>query len=142
MKKMLIVLLTLSALNTLNTGLAASVPQAVVIADSGKGEPLGEPLFYSHLLTECAWQGLALPAETMAALGDPARITLTTQDLPDNVHVSLRSVRTTGVVGLSVSRTDRTQAVHQTGRLTLTNPASGYIYTVQALIIGDARAEK
>ncbi|CAM4256304.1 hypothetical protein [Deinococcus marmoris] len=138
MKKMLTLLLALTSLNTVNGSLAAPMPQAVVVADSSTGSPMG----YGHLLTESAWQGLALPAEVMAALGDFRQMTLTVQDLPDNVHVSLRPARNAGLVGLSVSRTDRRLAVHQLAKLTLTNSLSGYSYTVQTLVAGDERPEK
>lgn len=138
MKKMLTILLTLTALNTMNASLAAPTPQAVVVADSGEGIPLG----YGHLLTESAWQGLELPAEVMLALGDSRQMTLTVEDLPSNVKVALRPARSAGLIGLSVSRTDRRLAVHQVGKLTLTNSQSGYSYTVQALIAGDERPEK
>lgn len=138
MKKMLTIVLTLTALNAMNGSLAAPTPQAVVVADFSGGGPMG----YGHLLTESAWQGLELPAEVMLALGDSRQMTLTVQDLPDNVHVGLRPARSAGLIGLSVSRTDRRLAVHQVGKLTLTNPLSGYSYTVQALIAGDERPEK
>ena len=138
MKKMLTILLTLTALNVMNESLAAPTPQAVVVADSSGGVPTG----YGHLQTESAWQGLELPDEVMLALGDSRLMTLTVEDLPSNVKVALRPARTAGLIGLSVSRTDRRLAVHQMGQLTLTNPLSGYSYTVQALITGDERPEK
>lgn len=138
MKKLLTILLTLSALNAVNTGLAAPVPQAVVISDSRSGNALG----YDWLLTESAWQGLALPAEVMLALGDPGRMTLAVADLPAHVTVALRPAHDSGLIGLSVSRADRRLAVHQTGKLTLTNPLSGYSYSVQAMVVGQERPEK
>lgn len=144
MKKMLTVLLTLSALNAVNGGLAAPGPQAVpvsqavVVADSGRGDALG----YECLYTESAWQGLALPAEVMMALGDPGKITLKVDGLPANVSVALRPARDMNFVGLKVSRSDRTQGVRQSAGLTLGNPLTGYSYTVQAMIVGDQRPEK
>ncbi|QLG12704.1 hypothetical protein HLB42_17380 (plasmid) [Deinococcus sp. D7000] len=138
MKKMLTVLLTLSALSGMNTGLADSVPWASVVGNSGSGDMLG----YDQLNTECAWQGLRLSDDVLAALGDPRRLVLTVGDLPSNVTVSLRPSHAAGVIGLKVSRKDKTQAVHQMGTLTLRNPTTGYSHTVQALVVGQERSEK
>lgn len=138
MKKMLTVLLTLTALNGMNTGIAAAVPLATVVANAGGGDALG----YDCLYTESAWQGVALSDEVMLALGDPRRMVLTVEDLPSNVKVSLRPSHAAGVVGLKISRDDRREAVRQTGRFTLTNPSSGYSYTVQAMVVGEERPEK
>ncbi|CAM3684085.1 hypothetical protein [Deinococcus frigens] len=138
MKKMLTALLTLTALSAATIALATPTPQAVVMSDSRSDDFLG----YDVLYTECAWQGLALPAEARAALGEPGRIKLTVENLPANVQVALRPARNAGLIGLRVSRTDRRLPVHQVGKLTLTNPLSGYSYTVQALIAGDERPEK
>lgn len=136
--KALTALLTLAALAPVSAALTAPTPLATIQLDSRWDDSLG----YDALYTECAWQGLALPAEARAALGDPARITLTAEDLPDHVQVALRPARNSGLIGLSVSRTDQTRSVHQMGRLTLSNPQTGYSYTVQALIVGDERAKK
>ena len=138
MEKMLSILLALTALNGMNTVVAATMPLATVVANSRTGDGLG----YDHLNTECAWQGVALPAEVMMALGDARKMVLTVGDLPGNVTVSLRPSHAEGVIGLKVSRSDKTQAVHQMGTLTLSNPATGYSYAVQALVIGQERAEK
>ncbi|GGM13261.1 hypothetical protein [Deinococcus aerophilus] len=138
MKKMLILLLALTTLNGMNSSLADSVPQAVVVANTRDGDAL----VYEQLYTECAWQGLALPVEVMAALGDPHRLVVKAEDLPSNVKVSLRPGKTEGVVGLKITRTDRMQDVRQMGRLILTNPATGYSYTVQAMVVGLEQAEK
>ncbi|MFK7603466.1 hypothetical protein ACI3L1_14775 [Deinococcus sp. SM5_A1] len=132
MKKILTVLLTLTVLNGMNTSLADSVPWGAVVANSRGGDMLG----YDHLNTECAWQGLALPDDVMASLGDPQKMGVMLEDLPANVKVSLRPGRTGGIVGLKVTRTDKTQAIRQVGRIILTNPASGYSYTVRAMIMG------
>ena len=138
MKKMLSVLLILTALNGMNTGLAATMPLATVVANSSTGDVL----VYDCLYTESAWQGVALPREVMMALGDARQMVLTVGDLPGNVTVSVRPSHAAGVIGLKVSRKDKTQAVHQMGTLTLSNPATGYSYAVQALVIGQERAEK
>ncbi len=138
MKKMLSVLLILTALNGMNTGLAATMPLATVVANSSTGDVL----VYDGLYTESAWQGVALPGEVMMALGDARQMVLTVGDLPGNVTVSVRPSHAAGVIGLKVSRKDKTQAVHQMGTLTLSNPATGYSYAVQALVIGQERAEK
>ncbi len=138
MKKTLCVLLTLTALNAMNTGVAATMPLATVVANSSTGDGLG----YDHLNTECAWQGVALPAEVMMALGDARTMVLTVGDLPGNVTVSLRPSHAAGVIGLKVSRSDKTQAVHQMGTLTLSNPTTGYSYAVQAMVDGQERSAK
>ncbi|MBB6018174.1 hypothetical protein ACFP9V_26065 [Deinococcus radiopugnans] len=138
MKKRLCVLLTLTALNGMNPGLAATMPLATVVANSSTGDVL----VYDGLYTESAWQGVALPPEVMMALGDPRKMGLTAGDLPSNVTVSVRPSHAAGVVGLKVSRKDKTQAVHQMGTLTLSNPATGYSYAVQALVIGQERSAK
>ena len=138
MKKMLTVLLTLSALSGMNTGLADSVPWASVVGNSGSGDMLG----YDQLNTECAWQGLKLSDEVMAALGDPRRLVLTVEDLPGHVKASLRPSHAAGVVGLKLSRDDQRLAVRQVGRFTLTNPVSGYSYTARAMVVGEERPDK
>ncbi|QLG12826.1 hypothetical protein HLB42_18165 (plasmid) [Deinococcus sp. D7000] len=57
MKKRLCVLLTLTALNGMNPGLAATMPLATVVANSSTEDVL----VYDGLYTESAWQGVALP---------------------------------------------------------------------------------
>ncbi|GGL87731.1 hypothetical protein GCM10010840_27160 [Deinococcus aerolatus] len=132
MKKILTMLLTLTAMSGMNTSFAESVPWAVVVANT-RG---ADTLTYDHLSTECAWQGLALPDDVLTALGDPRQIVVKVGDLPENVKVSVRPGRTDGVVGLKITRTDKSQAVRQMGRIILTNPATGYSYTVQAMVVG------
>ncbi|GGL82881.1 hypothetical protein GCM10010840_20800 [Deinococcus aerolatus] len=138
MKKMLTVLLTLTALNGMYAVVAVPLPLATVVANADGGDVLR----YDSLYTESNWQGVALPPEVMFALGDPRQMVLTVEDLPSNVKASLRPSHAAGVVGLKISRDDRRQAVRQTGRFTLTNPASGYSYTVQAMVVGEEQPEK
>ncbi len=138
MKNRLTVLLTVSALNLMSFCLADSVPWAAVVANARNGDAMA----YDQLYTECAWQGLALSDEVMTALGDPQRVVLKVADLPSNVTVSVRPGHTGNVIGLKITRKDKTEAIHQVGRFTLTNPVSGYSYTVQAMIAGSERPAK
>ena len=95
-----------------------------------------QTLDYDTLYTEADWQRIMLPDEAVSVLGDLSAALLSC-DLPANVKVALSTKSgPSGTIGLKITRTDSKRTVRQMGHFTLTNPATGAVYTFAAMVTG------